>query len=647
MRLINKRSLVFIIMSAIFFTISSYAQAAPTITVGYESQNIDASRHAGETITIPITVDNPEHLIGASFMLEYHSDLTVNIRSGFFPVLQLDQQQIEQPFYENEQASASSTVKRVAGMRLSPATANATHTLFELTINLGSVGGAARQFPIRILPIELADGSEVDLLYGVRTDTNGTTMITSELSSASYSGYVNDGLIEFSPESSTVTTLPTVTTTRAVSTTTIFNPPSNVTTVANNTNWEDFFNFGGDGDGGNGETPTTTVPESTTTSTSTTTTSTTSVHTTTTSTETNTTTTTSSIPDTTTSTSSVVDTTTSTTTVPTNYAPEPPYIVEPSANIDSLELPITIRTTNFIDAESDSHQKTRWQITKEQKIFHEDYILCDEISDEFLTRWTVPNLTFSRFDKKADVYYVRAQFFDGKNWSAFSDWQAFTISSQLPVFIGGIEQEDVIPDNTEIRLPEEFIDANGAPANTDTIKVFKAQVDGAGIQIGIKTDNCRINKCRSLSLESSVISADPSNLPAMPFGMISFVLSVDNPGDTGKVTLHFSEKIPEGAQWWKYDANLGGFYDYELSTFENVVEISEDRKSMTIWVKDGDYGDEYQEPDSMIYDPGAVAVTSAAGDENNNDDDDNGEDDNGGGGGGGSCFIQNLLKDNF
>ena len=107
----------------------------------------------------------------------------------------------------------------------------------------------------------------------------------------------------------------------------------------------------------------------------------------------------------------------------------------------------------------------------------------------------------------------------------------------------------------------------------------------------------------------------------MPLGLICFKLTVDNPGDIAQVTVYLSEPATTDAKWYKYDP-VNGWQEYTYATF------SADRRSVTLSLQDGGYGDADGLANGTIIDPsGAGAVTAPAAAPAP------------AGGGGGGCFI--------
>jgi hypothetical protein len=81
-------------------------------------------------------------------------------------------------------------------------------------------------------------------------------------------------------------------------------------------------------------------------------------------------------------------------------------------------------------------------------------------------------------------------------------------------------------------------------------------------------------------------------------------LTVANPGDTVQVTVYFSEAAPSGATWYMYDS-IDGWVDYS-----DHATFSADRKSVTLELKDGDYGDADDTANAIIVDPGGFGLAS-------------------------------------
>ncbi len=183
-----------------------------------------------------------------------------------------------------------------------------------------------------------------------------------------------------------------------------------------------------------------------------------------------------------------------------------------------------------------------------------------------------------------------------------------------------------IPDDQEVDDTVD-LDNNGVPdIYQDDIKCVKTVVGDA--QAGVK-GTVNVSEIAAVrSIHPDTIS-DTVNKPGiLTFGVISFKIKNNNPGDTAGVIIYFSKPAPDGAIWYKYDP-VNGWQDYAMH-----ATFSSDRKSFSLELKDGDFGDADGTPNGLIIDPGGIGLneiphTDAPG---------------GGGGGGGGCFIFSAYR---
>ncbi|MFO7684985.1 MAG: choice-of-anchor U domain-containing protein, partial [Desulfobacterales bacterium] len=151
--------------------------------------------------------------------------------------------------------------------------------------------------------------------------------------------------------------------------------------------------------------------------------------------------------------------------------------------------------------------------------------------------------------------------------------------------------------------------------------------DGSGSkQIGISPVGTEV-VVESLEAVAASTIGDTANRPTdFPFGLINYRLKVNSADGIARVTVYLSEAAPAGAKWYKYDT-FKGWIDYS-----DHAEFSVDRRSVTIELKDGDYGDLDRIVNGEITDPGGVGVTTSA----------TPPPATSGGGGGGGCFIDSA-----
>ena len=315
-----------------------------------------------------------------------------------------------------------------------------------------------------------------------------------------------------------------------------------------------------------------------------------------------------------------------------NTPPDAPLALSPNANMITSLTP-KLETYEFLDIDGDTHVKTRWLIGKSQT--DESLMVIDEITDKQLTAWQVPSVCIL---EKDTLYYWRAMFFDGQDWSVSSNINSFrTGGAGIGFDVNGIGMDSVIEPGETVTLGSEFMDGDGNLILSDTRKAMKSVVD-ADIQIGMTVDSdCMINKICSRRPEDCIAhdAGAAIEIPDMPYGVIDFAVTVPEKGGSATVEFTFSEPLPENFQWWKYDPKEGGFYDFmdkPLLVSADGVLFSSDRKKLTLTLTDGGPGDLIETPDGKIIDLsgfGPAGATTAPKTSS--------------GGGGGGCFIRSLI----
>ena len=145
--------------------------------------------------------------------------------------------------------------------------------------------------------------------------------------------------------------------------------------------------------------------------------------------------------------------------------------------------------------------------------------------------------------------------------------------------------------------------------------------------MGIKTSTIGASIASLKSIDPNIYPVTEDKPDDMPFGLFTFTIIVDTPGGEARATAYFSEAVPEGAKWIKYN-QLNGWIDYsEYATF------SADRKSVTFTVRDGGLGDADFVENKVIVDPAGAGVYVST---------DQLDPKNETHGGGGGCFIATV-----
>ena len=273
--------------------------------------------------------------------------------------------------------------------------------------------------------------------------------------------------------------------------------------------------------------------------------------------------------------------------------PSTPTLSSPANGSVDASLTPTLMTNAFSDSNAGvTHLKTDWQIST-SKDFSSSTLYKQ--STVHLTLLPIPDLTL----QENKTYYWRARFYDSN--SAVSDWSEVfsftTLQTQNDTNVNGI------PDTLENTTVDLDSDGTADIQQTNLIKTLNTVV-GSG-QMGAS-----IKESATITTITEVNSIDPDTISgvarpeSMPLGLFSLRARVVNPGDTGNVTIYFSEAAPSGAIWYFYDS-INGWTDYsQYATF------SSDRKSVIVQLKDGGYGDSDGVANGIIVDPCGFGIAS-------------------------------------
>jgi hypothetical protein len=227
------------------------------------------------------------------------------------------------------------------------------------------------------------------------------------------------------------------------------------------------------------------------------------------------------------------------------------------------------------------------------------------------------------------TYYWRVMFFDSNNDSSvWSDIWSFSTVAADPNDAGdgdGGAIPNGVPDSQDVASNTVDIDNDESPDNFDaTYKAVHTAVGNS--QVGIKALMAAITSIDRLEAIDPANIADYTNRPAsLPFGIINLRLGVTT-GSTVDVELYFTDPVPTGTKWYKYD-DLNGWQDYEQDYGDRVTWSGQ--RKVTVTLTDGGLGDADGLANGVIIDPagpggGAVSVPGSAAES---------------AGGGGGCFI--------
>ena len=272
---------------------------------------------------------------------------------------------------------------------------------------------------------------------------------------------------------------------------------------------------------------------------------------------------------------------------PMNAPPLQPEIISPEDGAIHVSLTPQLTTNVFQDPNhQDTHSASQWQVSMDSDVL--DDMIYDVTSTQKLTSMTLPEFLLS----EGETYYWRVRFYDSENGaSEWSEIGSFTVDQ----YSEGDENNNGIPDDQEIEDSDLDLDNNGVPdIEQEDMRCVRFDPSEMVICIQIPDDVISVDSLRWLDPNTI---ADQDNRPlAIPFGLISFKLAVDSGAETD-VTVFLSEAIPASMEWYKYDL-IDGWY-----TYNDNASINASRTSVSLKLKDGDFGDGDGAENGVIIDP--------------------------------------------
>jgi len=279
--------------------------------------------------------------------------------------------------------------------------------------------------------------------------------------------------------------------------------------------------------------------------------------------------------------------------------PETPVAYYPEDDAINIELEPTLKVSLFVDQDLiDRHGKSEWQVSTDSEFTD---IVFSEISSVHLSELTIPH-TLLRGSTK---YYWRVKFYDSTDrFSIWSDINSFTTMPDSD------NNNNGIPDDKEDQTNTIDLNNNLIPDNDpkDDIKTLRAEteLDKKEAYFGVSSEENTeiiIEYVDTINLNSISDLERPSS---MPLGLITFRITNITPGGTIKIKVYFSERADDDARWYVYDT-INSWHDFN---YLERADFAEDRKSVTVTLTDGSYGDADGRENGIIIDPAGFGIAS-------------------------------------
>ena len=277
------------------------------------------------------------------------------------------------------------------------------------------------------------------------------------------------------------------------------------------------------------------------------------------------------------------------TTNPANIAPDAP-VIESAIQVDRVDLTPVLVSGMYVDTDHDDHIQSQWQISTESDF---STLILDETSQIQLTAYTVGEMVL---DVDTD-YYWRVKFIDDRNGE--SDWSHPSSFTTIAAESAGDPNYNGVPDAQEV---EDSVDVNEngiADSLEDNIMSVNT-IEGQTI-VGVETISDHVTLVSVKSLATDML---PDQSVKLGFGLIGFKLYLENEVKTAVVKIHFSTRVPQNAQLYKYLSDTG------WEVYGNAV-FAPNRKSVTLILEDGGMGDEDGVENGVIVDPTGLAYEDA------------------------------------
>ena len=312
-----------------------------------------------------------------------------------------------------------------------------------------------------------------------------------------------------------------------------------------------------------------------------------------------------------------------------NIAPLAPAIIYPAEGEIEVSVNARFIAGPFQDPDpDDSHGATEWYI------FQTDN--GEPVLDRTVTRRNLEVLRIPRLVlQPSTTYTCKVRYFDASGTA--SPWSQ-TVTFTTTFTSKRDKNKNGIPDNQEVSLSTD-LNLDGIADIEQDAMIKSAQLDEER-QLGISIQK----GTNAVSIESvELMTADvfedcPYTAQETPYGIMGFVVKVDQPGQEADLELYSSKQIPgEGSQWISFD-EVDGWKVYDRGSMISVTD-----GSVQYQIKDGEADDADGVANGIIINlSGPRLLASESGDtslENDDSTTSSGDSDRSV-----ACFINSLLQ---
>lgn len=231
-----------------------------------------------------------------------------------------------------------------------------------------------------------------------------------------------------------------------------------------------------------------------------------------------------------------------------NQAPAKPMVIYPENGDSTVALTPKLRAVAFEDTDpDDSHAKSQWRIqTADGQL-----TVFDVLSGTGrLTTIKVPHHILD----PSTGYIVQVRYFDSRELP--SEWSApiaFTTKED-----GNDKNKNRIPDTQEVAADTDLNGDSIPDGNQEVeMKRFSNYNQSHIMGISIDASDTAVEIEATANIDPSELDGMPPSTEAMPYGVTSYKIRVNEPGQTARINIFLDDPIDTQMPWVRYDDSNG------------------------------------------------------------------------------------------